>query len=63
MGGPYPFKAASFASLDLHVEVANDVSSSAKGIYNQQELQQLTAAIAGQLKMFFFSPPIVSINF
>lgn len=58
MGGPYPFKAAAFASLDLHVQVANDVSSSsAKGIYNQQELQQLAATIAGQLPFFFFSPP------
>lgn len=53
-GGPYPFKAAAFASLDLHVQVANDVSSSsAKGIHNQQELQQLAATIAGQLPFFF----------
>lgn len=61
-GGPYPFKAAAFASLDLHVQVANDVSSSsAKGIYNQQELQQLAATIAGQLP-FFFSKPFKSIS-
>lgn len=48
MGEPYPFKAAPFASIDLHVEVANDVSSAPKALYNQQELQQLAATIGGK---------------
>lgn len=48
MGGAHPLRAASFASIDLHVEVANDVSPAAKALYNQQELQQLAATIGGQ---------------
>ena len=46
---PYQFKAASFASINLHVEVANDVSSASKTLYNQHELQQLSTTIGGKL--------------
>ncbi|KZS09994.1 Transcription factor castor-like protein [Daphnia magna] len=42
-GMTYPFKAASFANIDLHVDVDDDVTAATKGFYDQQELQQLAA--------------------
>jgi hypothetical protein len=69
VGEPYQFKAASFASIDLHVEVANDVSSASKTLYNQHELQQLSTTIGGKLivvyGIFFldFFHDIISIHF
>lgn len=44
------FKAASFANIDFHLDVDDDVTAATKGFYDQQELQLLAAAnLAGQL--------------
>ncbi|XP_057380685.2 zinc finger protein castor homolog 1-like isoform X2 [Daphnia carinata] len=40
-GVTYPLKAASFANIDLHVDVDDDVTGQTKGFYDQHELQQL----------------------